>query len=308
MQAASIQFPAVLIVVFEISLLYCDQAGAQSPDVERAHAGEVLLIRFSPDGKTLASAGLEGGGKRTTLKLWNVSDRREIRSMSGHRANVWMFRFADSGKTLISRDEDGVVIRWNTATGREVSRDTRSWHSSWPGAAAFKSDGSMFALGDLDINDGRIVRYKTHSPFNVDALLSRAEAPKKSDYLVGHAKRVWALSFSPDDKRIASGDVRGTFKLWDAETGKTIVTWQDHKNEFPVSSMAFSPDGRLLASTACAKEIKLWDGTSGKLVHTISTGAKRDYPPWPLCIAFSPDGKSIVSGGMDGRIKYWKVP
>jgi WD40 repeat protein len=38
--------------------------------------------------------------------------------------------------------------------------------------------------------------------------------------LKGHSDRVWSVAFSPDGKRIVSGSVDETLKLWDSQTGQ----------------------------------------------------------------------------------------
>jgi WD40 repeat protein len=48
------------------------------------------------------------------------------------------------------------------------------------------------------------------------------------------------VSFSPDGKRIVSGDSGNTVKVWDAETGKQTLTLKGHTG--PVTSVSFSPD------------------------------------------------------------------
>jgi WD40 repeat protein len=43
------------------------------------HTGEVNTIDFTPDGRQFAS-----GSDDTTIKIWNLSDRQELRTLTGH--------------------------------------------------------------------------------------------------------------------------------------------------------------------------------------------------------------------------------
>ena len=59
--------------------------------------------------------------------------------------------------------------------------------------------------------------------------------------LRGHASVVRNLAWSPDGKRLASGDVEGLLKVWNAENGRPIASLAGHSAR--IQSMAFSPDG-----------------------------------------------------------------
>ena len=54
------------------------------------------------------------------------------------------------------------------------------------------------------------------------------------------------MAFSPDGKRIVSGSRDNTVKVWDADSGKELLTLKGHTGG--VTSVAFSPDGKRLVS------------------------------------------------------------
>ena len=80
------------------------------------------------------------------------------------------------------------------------------------------------------------------------------------------------LAFSPDGRTLASGSRDNTIRLWDVDTGRYLVTLQEHKGD--VETLAFSPDGRTLASGGNNKTLELWDTTELPRCHYAGGAAK----------------------------------
>jgi WD40 repeat protein len=107
------------------------------------------------------------------------------------------------------------------------------------------------------------------------------------------------VAFSPDGRRIAGAGRRpidapggggasgsGEVKVWDAQTGRELLTLQGHTSEVP--SIAFSPDGRRLASGGLFdRTVRVWDAQTGQQLLDLK-GRGRS-------VAFSPDGHWLVA-------------
>jgi WD40 repeat protein len=78
-------------------------------------------VAFSPDGKTLASAGDD-----QTIRLWETATGKEIRRLTGHQSGISSVAFSPDGKRLASACADGTLLVWDLSRPRRAGRADRS--------------------------------------------------------------------------------------------------------------------------------------------------------------------------------------
>jgi WD40 repeat protein len=74
---------------------------------------------------------------------------------------------------------------------------------------------------------------------------------------------------------LASASLDRTLRIWDVQSGKSIVITQDDW----VWDVAFSPDERWLASAGADRTVRLWYTHVEELAASVATRLERDMTP-----------------------------
>jgi WD40 repeat protein/transcriptional regulator with XRE-family HTH domain len=273
-------------------------------------------ICFSPDGKRLAVANMDG-----VPKVWELATQSEVLSLAGELQPAKAMACSPDGRLLATGGDEGIVTVWDARDGAQILALSLGGiiHS-----VSFSPDGSRLAAASEDGNvkvwtaagqevlslprlsglydivflaDGK---FSTAGQDGTARLWDPASGQQLLT-LAGGTSTVISVAGSPDGKRIATGAYDGSLRVWDAAPGQELLTIEGHSGI--IWNAAFSPDGSRLASASVDGFVKLWNSESGQLLLSVSRGSAPTDGFTGL--AFSPDGSRFATGSIDGMITVW---
>jgi WD40 repeat protein len=103
----------------------------------------VYAVAVSPDGQRAVSASWD-----QTLKVWDLSSGRELRTLSGHSGEVTAVAVSPDGQRALSASWDQTLKVWELSSGRELR--TLSGHMSSVNAVAVTPDGQRAVSASND--------------------------------------------------------------------------------------------------------------------------------------------------------------
>lgn len=279
------------------------------------HKRPVWSLAFSPDDRILASSGDDH-----TIRLWDVETGLCLKTLEGHASWVRAIAFHPNGHILASASGDHTIRLWDASTGECIN--LLEGHTGGVRGVAFHPDGQTLASASGDHS----IRIWDVSSGECISVLNRrnggSHGGSHGGYHGGHDGFVFAVSYSPDGKYLASAGADRRVHLWDVTDRKRVTLLarlSDHTNE--VHAVAFSADSKLLASGGQDKSVRLWHIRSKTDIAAYAT--LNGHSSWVWSMAFNPAqptsldaenpgyndeaGYILVSGSADQTVKIWEI-
>jgi WD40 repeat protein len=306
------------IVLWDLSGKARPRSWKVEPPEKPSEPSGVSVLRFTPDGKTLGSAGAGGLG---ILDLWEVaSGKRVCRIRDSHPLE---FAFSPDSKTVATLGSWYVHL-WNVSSGRMVPGQG---HKGIVDQLAFSPDdqsvtsvaGVETVVWDAATGKERRTLEPGNSPRTLSGnglVVAEGNATGGTDIRdTVTGKRLWALPTGAQAAHCLSHDGKTLAVMspdrvivWDLASGKRVGI---PATVFSGRHLAFSRNGKLLA---IAEEhpytkglrrtfsVSLWELGTGKWLRTFPVDSSSLFQ-----MAFSPNGASFAILTLDDLYVY-EVP
>lgn len=259
------------------------------------HPGAVTSFVFEPNGERLYSTSNDG-----SLRSWDTKTGQET-GFPVQIDGLVAVGYSIMKKAVVTISKDGTVNLWDPASlnkGTAIMRESFSGPES-ASSLSVSADGAFAIIGTegggyiMDLGTGNLDdglfgagvgwSYFVHSvalspdggQAATDAIIwDYPTTMKIGDYGypldIGADRHITAVSFSPDGKRIVTGDEDGLIGTFETDLGKEIVSYRGHKGI--ITAIAFSPDGSQIASCSEDNTVCIWSYPS--LQELIDAGRK----------------------------------
>jgi len=251
-----------------------------TPELTHQLPAQAWIVRWSPDGKYIASSSLDG-----TMQVWTADTgetRLSVRSTVQPAISddyPWSIAWSPRKDQKVAVSfVDGTVQVLDASDGQRLSS------LNTPAGAVAKltwsPDERYLAVGGSDNK----VRVYTYPGWNIVTTYQ------------DHTDAIKALAWAPNGQTIASGSADTTVRLWEPLSGHTKLIYQGHSNT--IGSLSWSSDSTRIVSTAFDQTAKVWQVSTGTTLYTYNApgGAPIGEASW------SHNDRTIAVYGGDANI------
>ena len=290
----------------------------QRPPLQ-TQGGPILTIACSPDGRLLASGGLD-----SVIRLWDIEHGTLLKELHGHGNAISALAFAPAKSLLASGSVDLVIKLWDVETGE--SRTTLEGHTGAVTNLVWTPDGRMLASASYDMTirlwdsqswQCRHVLQGHRDVVTSLAFLSSGDRLLSGSFdqtihtwevisgrnvhtMSGYALALFALVWSPDGRFLLSGSSDATLTLWNVASQTPMRVLYGHRQR--INTVAWSRDGNRVASGSHDQTVRIWDAQTGTCTHIL-----QGHTGTVFSVDWSFDGRWLASGGYDRIVRVWDM-
>lgn len=243
----------------------------------KGHTGVVSTVRFSPDGKHMASA-----SEDKSVIVWNDAEPKIAARLEGHTNLVSTIAWSPDGRQLASGSWDQSVRVWDVEAAESIA--TLTAHNSELMSLAFSPDGLLMASA---AKEGPILLWKTED-FSQAGELARPESDGAID-----------LTFSPDGRTLAAACVEPGIVLWNVAERKPTRKWVAGTKG--TVRIRFIREGTQLVAAGFDNTVSVWNAETAERIATL-----RGHGSAVTGLGTIDDGRLIVTSSFDQSLRIWR--
>ena len=268
------------------------------------HTGGIKALAYTEDNRIRAcGTGLDG-----ILRFWDAGTGGQLSLVLEHAGLTEAVTFSSDGRTLASggsetrptdTDDAGTILLSDVSKLLNNDLENNSLLHSLAG----NRDGiTAIALSSSVRGSPSPETPKTLACGGKDAKIHLLDVAtgRELTTLTGSTSTITALTFSPDNRMLFSGEANGIVRVWDAHTGEKIDDFTRSDNA--ITALAFSPRYRFLAIADEIGKIQLFDFATPSRTDRLTSHTRKI-----TVLIFSENAPTLVSGSEDGTILLWDI-
>ena len=265
------------------------------------------------------------------VRIWNLKTGKQVHQLQGHHGWIRTAKFIGNSNILVTAGDDGQVIRWDCASGRQLDVLLTLEHAIW--RIAINPQVTLLAVSGFSSTVTVVGLAKKN--------ITQQHQHPTSD--------IRGLAYSTTGDCLASGGRDGMIRIWSTTTGQLLSTIAAHQRRIRDLSfiksnlhiVSISDDRTLRVSSlttnhnskntgysiALEKQIpfaltvcgdtQVAIGSSNNQIHLWNIDSKQQtrifqgHTGSVISLDFSPsnDGRTglLVSGSYDTSIRTWQI-
>ncbi|MBW3542767.1 MAG: WD40 repeat domain-containing protein [Planctomycetes bacterium] len=311
-----------------------DEPVAAPVEIERelvGHTNQVRSVTYSADGQHIVS-----GSRDNTVKVWELGDSQQssrlVTTFRGHDQVVQSCVIEPEGRWVLSGSHDARVKKWSIGDYAEArifdlkGREFEGHGGTAVLGASFSKDGGFIVTAG---QDRRAARWDVGQPQQF-----------VNEFVEGHEYLASSAVFARSSRRLLTGAVDNTVRLWDVATGGEIDRLEETGRS---AAMALSPDEKWILTGGESRpaveadrigavgangDLRVWKAQLWQIVTTTDevTGQTRErvvhrhnlegrydeqsnrwlgHLKEVSAVAFSSDAKTLITCDQKGNCLLW---
>jgi RNA polymerase sigma factor (sigma-70 family) len=253
--------------------------------------------RFSPDGKTVASLGLD----RTLRIVDTATGKARVEAKMGWDRYASLAFSADGSTLAFWGSNDGRIRLWHAPTGKELAAVRVR-----PREQIITDKTTPLEAPTLSAN-GRYLAWRGRD--NAVHVWDVASGKERGRMPVARPTVIRASVLANDGRSLLALTGDGRIALWEVPTGKERCCFAEQFQVVPgprrltgPQVLALARDGGLVAAAGGDGKVRVWDGLTGKELARFE-----GHEGAVTALAFAPDGKTMASAGADTTALVWDL-
>lgn len=240
------------------------------------HAGEIVCVAFSPNGKLCASGSMD-----FTAAIWDVESGEKVSHLKGHAGEIISLTFSSDSSRILTGSFDTTSRVWDVSSGSCIA--PLIGHEGEISSAVFSFSGDFCVTGSIDSS----------------ARLWESTTGRCIDILEGHSDEVLDVQFNLVGSRIVTASADTTARIFNAKTGACVAILTGHQGE--VSKSVFSPNGTYVLTASTDRTCRIWS-PFGECLQILEGHTQEVF-----CCGFNYEADLIFTASKDNTVRVYQA-